>query len=261
MALADMVFAPHYAQILPRAVTSASAMLHTKPDSQSEAGSQLLMGELFHMLDEAGGWAWGYCAHDHYVGYVRMDALGPASTATHVVSAREATVFERGDIKSRALRTLSLGARLCGAIEGDFLATGNGYVHARHVVPIGTYLTDPIETAERLLGAPYLWGGRGAGGVDCSGLTQLALMLSGRDCPRDSDQQRESLGVEVSAGDSLRRGDIIFFPGHVGFMKDETTLLHANAWWMAVTAEPLEHVIDRLRQFHDQPVLARKRIA
>lgn len=257
--MADLVFAPHYARALPHSVTAPSAMLRTKANEDSPAGSQLLMGESFHVLDEAGGWAWGYCGQDHYVGYVRADALGPASVPSHVVSAREAIVFDQPDIKSRALATLSLGARLDGVIEGDFLATGTRYVHRRHVAAIGTGFDDPVATAERLLGTPYLWGGRGAGGIDCSGLVQLALSLSGMECPRDSDQQRMALGREIPAGEPLRRGDLLFFPGHVGFMADESSLLHANAWWMAVVAEPLDDVINRLRPTHEQPVLARRR--
>jgi hypothetical protein len=212
------------------------------------------------MLDEAGGWAWGYCAQDHYVGYVQAATLDLAELATHIVSAREAILFERPDIKSRAIATLSLGTRLDGAMEGDFLVSGNGFVHRRHVSPLDASFDDPVAIAERLIGAPYLWGGRGAGGVDCSGLVQLALSLSGVDCPRDSDQQRGSVGTELPVDSPLQRGDLVFFPGHVGFMADDSHLLHANAWWMAVMVEPLADVIDRLRPAHEQPVLAVRRI-
>jgi cell wall-associated NlpC family hydrolase len=87
------------------------------------------------------------------------------------------------------------------------------------------------------------------------------LSLSGVECPRDSDQQRASLGTELPADTPLlQRGDLIFFPGHVGFMADGVNLLHANAWWMAVTIEPLKDVIDRLRRSHEQPVSAVRRI-
>ena len=260
IALADLVFAPHYAKAMPRTVIAASAMLRTKPSEDSPAGSQLLMGEMFHVLDATAGWAWGYCGRDHYVGYVRLEALGAAEASTHIVSVREAILFEKPDIKSRALSTLSLGARLDGVIEKDFLTSSNGFVHCRHVAPVETQFDDPVTTAEQLLGTPYLWGGRGAGGVDCSGLVQLALSLRGIACPRDSDQQRESLGISVPIDTKLQRGDLIFFPGHVGFMVDEESLLHANAWWMAVTVEPLRTVIDRLRPSHEQPLLAVKRI-
>lgn len=260
ISLADAIFAPHYAAPLVRSVNSASTMLHTAPGEAAPAGSQLLHGEAFHVLDRSGGWAWGYCGHDHYVGYVRDEALGEFAVPTHVVCAREAIIFAQPDIKSRSLMTLSLGARLHGRLEGDFLVTSRGFVHKRHVAAIDERHGDFVQNAFRLIGAPYLWGGRGAGGVDCSGLVQLALDLAGLDCPRDSDQQGRSLGRALDPDESLERGDLVFFPGHVGFMTDGLNLLHANAWWMAVTVEPLAEVISRIAQTHEQPLLSRRRI-
>jgi len=261
IALAGSIFAPHYARPEMRSISVASCPLHTAPQQEAPAGSQLLLGEDFYVLDIAGGWAWGYCGHDHYVGYVPEEALGAAKEATHFISASAAPLFSAADIKSSVNMTLSLGARLTGAIEGDFLITEQGYVHRRHVAPMGTAFSDPVATAERLIGAPYLWGGRGAGGVDCSGLVQIALELSGIQCPRDSDQQRAELGAQIESGEPLRRGDLVFFSGHVGFMADESQLLHANAWWMAVVAEPLNDVVDRLRPVHNQPILSIHRLA
>jgi hypothetical protein len=262
IAIAEWIFAPHYAQARPHSVTAASTMLRTAANDEAPAGSQLLFGEDFHVLDAARGWGWGFCGHDHYVGYVRMEALGLPTTPTHIISAREALMFAKPDIKAPVVLTLSLGARLEGAIDGDFLATPQGFVHRRHVRPLdATDPGDPAAIAGWLLGAPYLWGGRGAGGVDCSGLVQLALSLAGRECPRDSDQQREVLGHAIEDGAPLARGDLVFFPGHVGLMADESHLLHANAFWMTTLVEPIEDVIDRLRPAHEQPVLAIRRMA
>ena len=120
--------------------------------------------------------------------------------------------------------------------------------------------TDPVAVAERLIGAPYRWGGRGGDGIDCSGLIQRALELSGITAPRDSDMQRDQLGETLAEDAPLRRGDLVFFPGHVGFMWDAERLLHANAFWMSTVVEPLADVVERLRPTHAQPIIARKRI-
>lgn len=220
-------------------------MLRCAASDNAEASSQLLHGESFAVLDVTGAWAWGYCEHDHYVGFVRATALGEPVATTHGITAREAHVFAEASIKSPVVATLSLGARIAGTTSGDFVETASGFVHTRHVAPLPA---DPVAIAEKLLGAPYLWGGRGAGGVDCSGLVQLAHELAGIACPRDSDQQRDSLGTPVAAGTELRRGDLVFLPGHVGMMYDAEQLLHANAHWMAVTIEPLADVLARAGQ-------------
>lgn len=260
VALAGKLFAPHYARQLDRTCVAA-AMVRSDADPASEAVSQLLHGEGFAILDLAGGWAWGFCLHDHYVGYVPEAALGDIPAATHWISARQAPCFSAASIKAPVINTLSLGARISGVEQDGFLATADGFLHLRHVKPIGRHAPDAVAVAEMLLGAPYLWGGRGDGGIDCSGLVQLALGCAGIVAPRDTDQQRDTLGAALPADAILQRGDIIFFPGHVGMMVDATRMIHANAHWMAVTIEPLADVVARLKPNHDQPILVRRRLA
>lgn len=258
VALADLYFAPHYAAAVARSCVAASAMIHSAPDASATAVSELLHGETFHMLDARGAWAWGYCAHDHYVGYVPLAALGEPSEVTHVTRAA-APVFAAADIKTPVQKLLPAGARLAGTVAGDFLAIEGGFVHLRHVRALDQVEADWVAVAERALGAPYVWGGRGLG-LDCSGLVQTALAACGINAPRDTDQQLASVGEALADDAQLRRGDIIFFPGHVGFMMDGDRLIHANAHWMAVTIEPLADVIARLQDTHEQPVIGRRRI-
>jgi len=235
-------------------------MLHAAPDTVARAESQLVAGEGFETLEIAGGWAWGRCLHDDYVGYLPAEALDAPVEATHRITAIAAPVFAEADIKAAVAKTLPIGALVVAEASGDFLAVGGGFVHARHAAMVDALASDPVTVAEQLIGQPYLWGGRGAGGIDCSGLVQLSLAFTGVAAPRDSDMQRDQLGVPIPEEARLRRGDLIFFPGHVGMMVDEDRLIHANAYWMAVTVEPLADVIARLISTHERPVLARKRL-
>lgn len=235
-------------------------MLREAPTPDARAVSQLLPGEGFAVVDRSRDWAWGYGIHDNYVGYVPFAALDEPFEPTCRITSPAALLFAAPDIKSAVIAVLPIGARMTGAEENNFVATPSGFVHRRHIAPIAVDESDPVTIAERLLGMPYLWGGRGGGGIDCSGLVQLALGLCGIVAPRDTDQQRDALGEEIAGDDDLRRGDIIFFPGHVGFMADGERLIHANAHWMAVTVEPLADVVARLKPNHDKPVLARRRL-
>lgn len=233
-------------------------MVRGAADPGATAVSQILFGEDFHVLDISGGWAWGYCGHDHYVGYVPAAQLDLPAEPSHIVTALSAPVFSRADIKAPSTLQLTMGARVVGEREGDFIACSIGYIHHRHLRSLGERDKDPVGIAERLLGVPYLWGGRTSDGLDCSGLIQLTLGLCGIAAPRDSDQQL-ALGVEVAG--VLRRGDLVFFPGHVGLMADEERLIHANAFWMAVAVEPLADVVARLQPKHEQPILGCRRMA
>jgi cell wall-associated NlpC family hydrolase len=260
VALADIYFAPHYAMPVARMCVSPSVMLRGTPDGAASAVSELLHGEAFWMLEARAGWAWGFCGHDHYVGYVPLDALGDPAQL-HYRTSGHAPLFARADIKAPVLRVYPPFARLAGQCDGDFLGTGDGFVHRRHVRPLAdTVEADWTAVAERAIGAPYVWGGRGGLGHDCSGLVQVALAACGIAAPRDTDQQLAALGAPIPDGAPPRRGDIMFFPGHVGLMADERRLVHANAHWMAVTLEPLDDVVARLADKYEQPVTGRRRI-
>jgi hypothetical protein len=260
IALAGLLFAPHYARAEICRCTADAVTVRGRPSETAPAISQLVHGEGFALIDKAGNWAWGRCVHDDYVGYVPASALGPMQTPTHRVVAPLALVFANPDIKAPVVACRAIGAQVAGSAEDGFLRVGDGYIHLRHVAPLDMIAGDPVAVAERLLGAPYRWGGRGADGIDCSGLIQRALELAGIAAPRDSDMQRDLLGHPLPENEPLERGDLVFFPGHVGFMVDSERLIHANAYWMSTVIEPLRDVVVRLTPTHDKPITARKRI-
>lgn len=259
--LAGRVIASHYAYPAMHRCIAPTTMVLGEPKDDSRATSQLIAGEGFALLDRDGTWAWGYCEADGYVGYVALADIDHAGAEpTHRVTAPLALAFAQADLKSPLRQRLPMGARLVvTSMDNGFAETSLGWVHSRYLSAIGDAVADPVAVAERLVGTPYLWGGRAGDGLDCSGLVQLCLSLAGIAAPRDSDQQREQLGRAI-APDALQRGDLVFFPGHVGMMVDADRLIHANAWWMAVTIEPLAAVVARLRDTHAEPIAAVRRL-
>ena len=260
VALADRVFAPHYARPLVHGCLHVAIPIRARPARDGVAVSELLRGECFAVVDASGDWAWGFSEHDGYVGYVELAALGETCGASHVVATPAALLFACPDIKAPVVERLPMGARIAVIGEdGAFLAVeGGGLVHPRHVAALDQRAADFVEVATRLTGTPYRWGGRSGDGIDCSGLVQLALGFCGVAAPRDSDQQA-ALGEPVAPQGPLRRGDLVFLPGHVGIMASGTDLLHANAHWMRVVTEPLADVL--ARQPEDGGIIAIRRLA
>ncbi len=188
VALRDKFIAPRYAE--PRTAVCAVPFASIRNSPRGDRTSELLEGERFMVLDVDGGWAWGWCAHDHYVGYIEAAELGEA--------------IPSNDVPAR----------------------------------------DCVEAALRFLDMPYLLGGRGGAGIDCSGLVQRSLASIGFSAPRDSDMQRK-LGVSLGTDERLQRGDLIGFAGHIAIMVDPINLVHATAHWGRVLVEPLEVVESR----------------
>ena len=208
---------------------------------------QLLMGAAFTRLEARDGWAFGFAGRDGYVGWLCADALEPWADPTHRVAVAATHLYPAADLKARETARLSLGALL--TVTGRqcaFAQTDRGFVPACHLRALDDAERDPVAVGERLIGSPYLWGGNSRDGIDCSGLVQIALHACGRDCPGDSDLQARALGTALPEGASLRRGDLVFWPGHVGWMMDEARLLHANAHHMAVAVEPLAEAAARI---------------
>lgn len=247
--LEGIIAAERYAPARAKQCARPSLALRRTTSDDSEQMSQLLFGEDFDVLEEAGGWAFGQARRDRYVGYVRAEALiEPGPAPTHWVSALRTFAFVEANLKSRVVDLISLNALVAVETEDYRFAkiAGSGWVFKPHLTPIGeTAGEDWVATAEKFVGAPYLWGGRESLGVDCSALVQNARFASGFTCPRDSDMQAAELGEPID-GSSLQRGDLVFWKGHVAIMTDAVRMVHANGFHMATAIEPLAGAIARI---------------
>ena len=235
-------------------IIAPQAPLRQKPRPDAPLLTEALMGERVTIYDaDAEGWAWGQLQSDNYVGWLPQSALAPPGPApTHRVSALRTFTFPGPSIKLPPLEALPFGARVAIARSEDHMAvTASGaYVPMVHLRPVGENERDFVAVAERFLGVPYLWGGKTALGLDCSGLVQIALAACGVACPRDTDMQEKALGRFVAFGadhSGLERGDLVFWKGHVAIVRDRATLIHANAFHMAVAVEPIADAIARVR--------------
>ncbi len=247
-ALADLVAVPHYVKPVEMVALRQVPVL-TADRRDAAAASELLPGERFALLDSGHGFGWGYCLHDRYVGHVALDALAPAAAedafTEGMIGPGDALLFAQPYIKAEVIAALPMGSRLgWEAHDERFVVIASGphagrFLHRRHLLAAdGALAQDWAGIAERFLGAPYRWGGRSRAGVDCSGLVQMGRMLAGHRCRRDSDMQAADTRADVPHGEA-RRGDIAFWPGHIGVMLDSERLLHANAHLMACVVEPL----------------------
>lgn len=248
--LRGQVEAAHFVDGQSYDVIEPIADLRRAPSHEAPLDTQALLGErvtVYEMSEE--GWAWGQLASDGYVGWLSGNALMPAGAApTYKVSALRTLAFPVPNIKVSPLAGLPLGAQLVVTRQDErFAVTAAGWhIPLAHLVAIDTNEPDFVAVAEKFLGTPYLWGGKTSLGIDCSGLLQVAMQAAGLMCPRDTDLQEQALGSRLAFSD-LRRGDLVFWKGHVAIACSGDTLIHANAHHMAVAIEPVAEALARIK--------------
>jgi hypothetical protein len=251
--LEGLIEAARFVEGEVREVVEPQAPLRRTPSLDAPLDTEALRGERVTVYEDDGeGWCWGELHCDGYVGYLPQQALAlPGPAPTHRVAALRTFVFPGPSIKAPPMTALSLGARVAVARfdRGFAWLAAAGCMPPQHLAPIDADEPDFVAVAEKFVGVPYLWGGKTSLGLDCSGLVQVALQAAGIACPRDSDMQERALGSPLGVGDktiAYRRGDLIFWKGHVAIVRDDATLIHANAHHMAVTIEPVGEAIARI---------------
>jgi cell wall-associated NlpC family hydrolase len=248
--LRGVVTAARYASGRKARVVIGRAPARHRPEPRAEIDTFYHYGEGVLVFDEAGGFAWCQSLFDGYMGYVerRHLAVGVAPAPTHFVATLGSYVYRAPDLRSPATDFLPRHSAVV-VTESGLLVRGTAYVG----LDTGLYLPlaclasrpprspDVAAAAALYLGCPYLWGGRSWFGIDCSGLVQSAFRDIGITVLRDTDMQCDSIGDAVSASQEgdLRRGDLLYLPGHVMIFAGGSAVIHADGGSMMVRRDRL----------------------
>jgi len=237
-----------------KTVIKSSTRIYNEPKDTSKIETEALFGENIKILGIEKNWVNATLLSDNYNGWIKSVDLGQSLESTHQVSEIRSHIYESPSSKSLSILPLSLGSKI-KALNDDGAWTEidmessqfkNGFIPSNHLKINNEKKIDWITTAQLFIGTPYLWGGRSSFGIDCSALIQLSLTLSGITFPRNSSAQFNTLSNKIIKDSNYKRGDFIYWKGHIGIILNNEEVLHSNAHHMSVKIEPLDNVYSRI---------------
>ncbi len=216
------------------------APLRSLPADTSEMVTQVLFGELVRVLDRQDKWLYVQLETDNYQGWISKGQLTPLSKADYTLLQDQARWVSTDLVqvlhnKTKDYRFLiSAGSSFYNCMNDSFELLGDSYQYLGTMSSTETFLPDAlINNAMLFLHTPYVWGGKSALGIDCSGLTQLIFKMAGKTIHRDASQQATQ-GEMINLINEALAGDLLFFDNeeghiiHTGVLIDDVHILHAH---------------------------------
>ena len=242
-------------------VKSSIANIYKKNNKNSGIVTQILLGEDFKSQNKIGKFYKGYKAYDKYKGFIEAKDLHlDKNKKTHKIISKECNIYKKPNNKYKLNKKIFFNSRI-SILDGknNFIQTKNGWILKKNIKPINFRKKHFLDNIKLYLNTKYLWGGNSPKGLDCSALVQELLKFNNIYCPRDSKDQKKFFRKEISIK-NIRKGDLLFWKGHVAIALSNKKLVHAFGHRKKVVIMGIKETIKKIYSKSKLPLLCVKRI-
>ena len=221
--------------------------IYRKSSIFSEVISQILYGEKFKILSKNKNWIKIKTSFDNYIGYLKNAQYMEKFKPSHKVSNLKAKIFKKPNSSSK--NWLPLGSRISVIdVNKNYVKIEkNKWIKKKDIKNINHKEKDFIKIFKKFLNVKYVWGGKTYNGIDCSALLQIFFYYNNFSYPRDTKDQIKYFKGKLKK-EKFKKGDIIFWKGHVAICLDSKKLIHAYGPEKKVIIMPIIKTINRIQK-------------
>ena len=213
----------------------------------SEVTSQIIYGEKFNIISKNKKWLKIKTSFDNYIGYIKNENYINNLKPTHKVFVLKANIFDKAKRRTKYFLTFASKISIIQENKKFIEFEKNKWIKKTDIKKIDHMEKDYLKILKLFLNTKYVWGGKTYKGIDCSSILQLIFYYNNKFYPRDTKDQ-----IRYSKKNIIRKifkkGDIIFWKGHVAICINSKKLIHAYGPEKKVLIMPIIKTIDRIEK-------------
>ena len=221
--------------------------IYKKPTRLSEVTSQILYGEKFKILLKNKNWIKIKCSFDNYVGYIKNEKYKASHNPSHKVYILKASIFNKANKKTKNFLPFASKISIIRENKNFIEFEKNRWLRKNDIKNINHKENDFVKLFKLFLKTKYVWGGKTFSGIDCSALLQLFYYYNKSFYPRDTKDQIKYSKKNIKRN-KFKKGDIIFWKGHVAICLNTKKLIHAYGPEKKVLIMPITETINRIEK-------------